>query len=454
MCGVLEIAVRLGACKLLCNLLTLPSVTAPVISIASCCNCLLLFTDVSVTAFLALLWLADQWMPRFPVSGDIIALRFLLFLGHTYGAILVLTTPLITVETVCRLLWPLPWLEGQEERETRKQGGHGTIQEKDWTKGCNHNRRKKGKGHVDGDRESVVHFPGLLCCLLVWILSALHGWQQWGLEQDLVEDCLWDGGSLSVCLPNLITATLRPLCNPSLILPILALCLVLTLSLRALRGSLTDSQTGQAGSLTDHERGLIVYNTHGVRWGDTLYSVHVVKAHTAATHLFTGCLSDEVELKHAAAGKPDIATHVGYFTEPRIGLPDPQREKQRVGTATQLQMAHTSTLQGHNSTDTSPGGKVSLQDRVLKGLLSSVAICLFPPVIVVHTSLFWSVEMLSDWGLKHLLNTPQREGTTSIEHTPLTRGVTSEHTPGRETSPLDKKARTYCSHHNKREEDI
>uniref|UniRef100_W5LZ51 Uncharacterized protein n=1 Tax=Lepisosteus oculatus TaxID=7918 RepID=W5LZ51_LEPOC len=146
MCGVLEIAVRLGACKLLCNLLTLPSVTAPVISIASCCNCLLLFTDVSVTAFLALLWLADQWMPRFPVSGDIIALRFLLFLGHTYGAILVLTTPLITVETVCRLLWPLPWLEGQE----------------------------------------VVHFPGLLCCLLVWILSALHGWQQWGLEQDLV----------------------------------------------------------------------------------------------------------------------------------------------------------------------------------------------------------------------------------------------------------------------------
>ncbi|XP_034074866.1 uncharacterized protein LOC117548041 isoform X2 [Gymnodraco acuticeps] len=104
--GVLEGATVLCVCKLACSLLFLPSLTSSYSPASFCCCCLLLFTDFLVTVFLSFLWIFESWVSELTLLGDVIALRFLIFLSETYGAVLLLITPLIAVESVTRLPWP------------------------------------------------------------------------------------------------------------------------------------------------------------------------------------------------------------------------------------------------------------------------------------------------------------------------------------------------------------
>ncbi|KPP59537.1 hypothetical protein Z043_122530, partial [Scleropages formosus] len=252
--GVLETAVALGLCKVACSLLFLPAVKTSPSAVSLCCSALLLFTDLAVTAFLALLWLLGFWLPPLTSSSDAIALRFLLFLGHTYGEVLLLTIPFVAVETACRLQWPLSG--GREagcvalQGRNRATGSWRGCEETERLQGaCTHDGQNPGRGGCgawdgemdavhwqrEGQRESLLHISGFLCCLLIWVLCSLCSGPHWGPEVQCTEACLLASGSLSACLPNLPAVTLPAVRDPSVTLFSLALLVAMALVLRGLR---------------------------------------------------------------------------------------------------------------------------------------------------------------------------------------------------------------------------
>ncbi|KAM7006143.1 uncharacterized protein LKV04_002754 [Tautogolabrus adspersus] len=178
--GVLEGAAVLCACKLACSLLCLPLLATSHSPLSFCCCCLLVFTDFLVTAFLSFLCIFKSWLTDQTTLGDVIALRFLLFLSHTYGVVLLLTAPLIAVETLNRLLWP------RSDRQSCYVSEE-TVEE------------DTGKG------QRSSHVVSYLCCLLVWVVVALNVSCRWKLEEVWTDACLHTTNSLIRCLPNLFS---------------------------------------------------------------------------------------------------------------------------------------------------------------------------------------------------------------------------------------------------------
>ncbi|KAK0134493.1 hypothetical protein N1851_029901 [Merluccius polli] len=167
--GVLEGACALGVCKLACSLFFLPAFSD---LISFCCCCLLMFTDLLVTGFLLFLWFADPWPPQLSPRGDLIALRFLLFVGRTYAAVLLLTAPLIAAETALRKAWPCD--DG---------GGAAPVPpaEPRTAKEKSDDARPPPPGAAAAayrgpDRwRRLSHAIGYPCCLSVWMVSGLWG---------------------------------------------------------------------------------------------------------------------------------------------------------------------------------------------------------------------------------------------------------------------------------------
>ncbi|KAG7472846.1 hypothetical protein MATL_G00113290 [Megalops atlanticus] len=273
--GILETAGTLGLFKIVCSFLSLPTLRDSQNSVSFCCSCLVFFTDFSVTAFLAFLWLATPWQPRFEVSNDVIALRLLLFLDHTYGAVLLMTTPLVAVDTVCRALWPAGGCAEEDEDnlgdgDRKRSRGRGGVRWREWEEaggefytgvpsqltlaqvpeggeGTTHKAEadtavlRNEDGCAQGG--SLQHVPGFLCCLLVWALCGVCGERDWRPERGLIEACAQRGDSLAVCLPDVFTVTKRILGNPSQTLGTLALSLALFLSRGIANRRLTHGQT-------------------------------------------------------------------------------------------------------------------------------------------------------------------------------------------------------------------
>lgn len=172
--GVLEGALALSACKLACSLLFWPSLAASHSPVSFCCCSLLIFTDFLVTASLSFLWALKLWLTELNPSGDVIALRFLLFLSYTYGAALLLTTFLIAMETLIRVLWP-------------------------------HVAADPGTVDYDGEVGEHTSFPqvvGFFCCLSVWVAVAFSVRWHVKLEEGWTAACLVSTDSLVRCLPN------------------------------------------------------------------------------------------------------------------------------------------------------------------------------------------------------------------------------------------------------------
>lgn len=173
----------LCACKLACSLLFLPSLAASYSPVSFCCCCLLIFTDFLVTVFLTFLCIFESWLTELTTLGDVIALRFLLFLSHTYGAVLLLTTPLIAVETLVRLLLP--------QRTVSQTAGSD---------------RKLNVEEDDSDEDGrLPHVVGYLCCLSVWVIVAVNVRWRWKLEEAWAAACVHATDSLVSCLPNLFS---------------------------------------------------------------------------------------------------------------------------------------------------------------------------------------------------------------------------------------------------------
>eukprot|EP00063_Salmo_salar_P013747 XP_013988582.1 PREDICTED: uncharacterized protein LOC106565707 [Salmo salar] len=232
-------------CKLACSLLFLPMVTASLSAVSFCCNCLLLFTDLIVTTFLVVLWFTEPWLPPFSMSTDVIALRFLLFLSYIYWAVLLMTTPLVAVETAMRLQWPQVYGGGAVDGVVDNPAPHGgvTLEVENW-QSRDTDTQRGGRG--DQDQGSCLsHILGFFCCLLVWAVCGICGGQGWRLEVPWVEVCLERTSSLTLCLPSLPNTVLLALGEPSwgLATVTLALLLVLTVGWGFLRRPLAHTET-------------------------------------------------------------------------------------------------------------------------------------------------------------------------------------------------------------------
>lgn len=191
--GVLEGAAVLCACKLACSLLFLPSLAASYSPVSFCCCCLLIFTDFLVTVFLSVLCIFESWLTDLTTQGDVIALRFLLFLSHTYGAVLLLTTPLIVVETLVRLLWPKKMVS----HEMGSDGERCYVREL--------NVEEEGDVNSSDEDRRLSHVVGYLCCLSVWVVVAINVRWRWKLEEVWAAACVHATDSLVSCLPNLFS---------------------------------------------------------------------------------------------------------------------------------------------------------------------------------------------------------------------------------------------------------
>ncbi|XP_024126423.1 uncharacterized protein LOC112145428 [Oryzias melastigma] len=196
--GVLDGALLLCACKLSCSLLFLPSLSASYSPVSFCCCCLLIFTDFLVTVFLTSLCILETWPSDLNPPGDVIALRSLLFLSHTYGAVLLFITFLIAVETLIRLQRPHAVVLAGTETQTVS-----------WDERHCYLRLVRGhpekESRILAEDSSYSHVAGFLCCLSVWVVVALTVRREWELEEVWTTACLYSTDSLVSCLPSLFS---------------------------------------------------------------------------------------------------------------------------------------------------------------------------------------------------------------------------------------------------------
>ncbi|XP_028855044.1 uncharacterized protein LOC114801195 [Denticeps clupeoides] len=365
--GQLESAIALCLCKAMFSALCLPALRGSLSSVSFCCGCLLLFTDLAVTLFLAFLWLAEPWLVQFFISADALALCFLLFLTQTYGSMLLLTTPLVTVEMSFCLQWPF---SHRTDRVDEEEGERGN--EEEWG-------------------SSALHVCCLFCCLAVWCIYGLRARDDWRLDEVLVEACLERNGSLYLCLPSLLTATLPAFSEPCWGLPAAANLLGLTGSLALLRVWLNHRHT-----LHGNARNTLVtcVATNPTRPMSPDASVDW----SPKRHLHTAALTGNVPGPHGNMLSPHLFT-LGDRCESAKQVKRPQTQMRCKVPPEQQQHQHqywmrSSLLTGGNP---SPGG------RATAGLLCGILVCLFPLVLSVNVLLIKHIEILVLCCLKVLL---------------------------------------------------
>ncbi|XP_041092829.1 uncharacterized protein LOC121305300 [Polyodon spathula] len=191
MLDVMSATVGLGLFKNILNFFTSPKLTSPVNSIANYCNILVVFTDFTMTGFLTLFWLFSPFLSSIPTRSDIIALRFLSFLSHTYGTLLLLAVPLIVTETLCRLIWPLPHPQVRNEKEREKPSAKEVEEE----------------SNSGGQTccSFLLQVPSSLSALLSWVIAASYSNRFILAEVDRIEHCFLlspGGGSITNCIPD------------------------------------------------------------------------------------------------------------------------------------------------------------------------------------------------------------------------------------------------------------
>lgn len=209
-------------CKLACSLPLLPSLSTTTFSpVSFCCCCLLVFTDVLVTVFLGFLWILKCWQTEWTSAGDVIALRTLLFISHTYGAVFLLTLPVIAVDTLICLR----------------------------TERCQVKKLIEDKARDKSEGKPLSYVVRYLCCLSLWSYGTLNIRWRWKLEEVWTAACLHSTNSIMTCLPNMFSPMLRLSC-PCWALTLLYFILVIILIIstvllrrQATTHSLTDPLT-------------------------------------------------------------------------------------------------------------------------------------------------------------------------------------------------------------------
>ncbi|XP_035243335.1 uncharacterized protein LOC118210927 isoform X2 [Anguilla anguilla] len=388
--GMLAGTVTLGVCKSTCDLLSLPTVGESLNSVCFCCGCLLIFTDLTVTAFLALLWLAEPWLHLFPVPSDVITLRFLLFLGHTYGAALLLTVLLIAMETACKLL-----LAGRSRVDREEPGGAGNEV---WRKGGG---SETGGGDAGAEERAEVArlfspVPGFLCSLLAWALCGVWAGRRYLSEQLRAEACILRTASLSPCLPDLASITLSACSDPFITLPAFILLLALPVGLSLGRGR----TSGRAGPRMPRPMPWAAIDEKAPHVVGVRPRVPQATPALAATVAHPPCLSAELDWEQS----PKV------ICCGRVNTQMPSDPGQRTATAHTHPASRRSALwERLSGALCGPAGPQThtrsscrtLGVSLLAGLLCAAALYLLPPCLAVNPILISSVGSLAERSLKH-----------------------------------------------------
>lgn len=229
--GLLEEATVLSVCKVACSLPFVRSVSgfSPV---SFCCCCLLVFTDVILTVFLSVLLVLDHCQIEVPSTGDAIALRTLLFISHTYAAVLVLTLPAVIADTFIQAL---------------QYHSAACRQKSNLNDAINSARATEKKPFL------AYHVVAYLCCLSLWTFGTLHIRWRWKLEEVWTAACLYSTESLLTCLPNLYSPMMRFL-HPCWILVsiFIALAVILSSSLLCKKPASTQLKSPDADAVPLH----------------------------------------------------------------------------------------------------------------------------------------------------------------------------------------------------------
>ncbi|XP_029947936.1 uncharacterized protein LOC115388802 [Salarias fasciatus] len=263
--GVLEAATALCASKLACSLLFLPSLTACFSPVSFCSCCLLVFTDFLLTVSLSFVCVLRLWL-SIPLA-DVVALRFLLFLSHTYGAVLLLSAPLIALETLVRLLWPhavSAHRKSSQRLDCRSAKETAAAEEEE-----------EEEEEEEGRDRKLFHVVGYFCCLSLWVMVAVSVRWKWRLAEVCAAACLYTTDSLLRCLPRMhgLLPGVRPPCWGTLLLLLLLILLLLVLLTSGL-----DSRP-RAPAAPVPPAPLAVSCGHGVQMSARLHGDSVLAAH-------------------------------------------------------------------------------------------------------------------------------------------------------------------------------
>ncbi|XP_029528325.1 uncharacterized protein LOC115136731 [Oncorhynchus nerka] len=421
--GVLEGAAVVCVCKLACSLLFLPMVTASLSAVSFCCNCLLLFTDLVVTTILVVLWFADPWLPQFSTSSDVIALRFLLFLSHTYWAVLLMTTPLVAVETAMKLQWPQVHggrgraVDGDTGGRSKTPGSeapahhHGVTVEVEDGQSRDTDSQRGGREDQEKCLPHIIYF---LCCLLVWVLCGVCGGQSWRLW---VKVCMERTSSLTMCLPSLPNNVLSALGEPcwALATVTLALLLVLTVGWGLLRRHLAHTETDTHSTTHKGEHGTDI-ELPAQTFAAPCMAVNPATSAVPDTQsvdpettrsrcsLHSPCSGNNIQLSLAHHGYSVLLSLECLSAD----ILEEHREAKGLG-----DMPLSTTVEEHTgSTYRSQCGMGQwgfpcLGVNVMTGFVCLLIVCVLPLNLSVNILLIRHIETMLEWSLKLLLFVPK-----------------------------------------------
>ncbi|XP_020484779.3 uncharacterized protein [Labrus bergylta] len=393
--GVLEGAAVLCACKLVCSLLSLPSLATSHSPLSFCCCCLLIFTDFLVTAFLSFLCIFKSWLTDQTTLGDVIALRFLLFLSHTYGVVLLLTAPLIAVETLNRLLWP------SSDRE-RCDVGEETVKED------------------TGKRKRFSHVVSYLCCLSVWVVVALNVSWRWKLEEVWTDVCLHTTNSLIRCLPNLFSPMPSSV-NPCWSMAFLCFLMLVIATSMSLYGG------HQAPAWTENEKrrgnicvrnisdscsqDLVLVPSECVNPGKSAQCVDPEKTESS-------CISHRAyswnSVQMSMSPHRDFVLIPPDFISAGKGGREPGRTKRGI-LLTFIAKDHVNWEYGSQFWR-GQWGFPCLGVNVIIGFVCVLSICVLPLILSVNILLVRTIETLLELSIKSLVSSAENKNSTSILH--------------------------------------
>lgn len=322
---------------------------------------------MSLAAFLAFLCISKSWPTELTLQGDVVALRFLLFLSHVYGAALLLTCPLVTLEALSRLRQAQaapshadgPGSGAQEAAEEAEDGGAGPH---------------KGQQQCYG-----VSF---LCCLSVWVITALHVRWRWTLEDVWTAACLHTSSSLLTCLPSLFSPVSSSTSSCIAFTFFLLLLLLLTVDLRA-----RCRASAQLAEARKPNQGLVsglIPACAGLP--QTLVSVHVC------------CFDPEKTGSSCVVPKKSVQVSAAAIMSPER-FPAGQKQERTKGAKARTLMAQ----EERNRCVWCQWGFPCLGLNVIIGLMGVLCIFVLPLILSVNIVLVQTVDYLMELSVKALL---------------------------------------------------
>lgn len=159
-------------------------------------------------------------------NTDVLAPRFLLFLSHLYGAVLLLCTPLIAAETLTRLLWHRSDVTGKTgDQMLMDPDGERCLF---WDVAKDEESGEEEEEEDGGKDMRLSHGVSYICCLSLWFIIALDVRWPRRLEEVWTSLCLQTTDSLVRCLPALFSPPFVTL-NPFLVMAFSLLLLIFLL---------------------------------------------------------------------------------------------------------------------------------------------------------------------------------------------------------------------------------